>query len=608
MGITISNIRIKNFRSIESIDVELGLTNLLIGQNNTGKSNFLRAINIALGAMTDVSEVDIFITHNERLEKTKGAIIDIMFRPVGTDGEFTSHFSDFWTGVFTERWITTSPDEAFVGVRTEIKFDITRGDYVVSRKSINQWNDSTDEAQVSRAQIFNEDMRQYLSSFYMDANRDIVQDLRNRKSFFGRVTSGHDMVDEKVKEIEEQLSNVNKMIVESIPSLQQTKDRIGTVGQTIGSVSSNVEIEPLARKISDLNRGMEIVMEDGGGASFPISQSGSGTRSWISFLTFSAFVEDQAKKMKEEDEEIEQYVMLTMEEPEAHLHPQAQRQLFTQMHKFLGQKIITTHSPSIATQSALADYIYISKKNGRTNAVHYKANDNCVVSDGKITREVLNTRAELLFSSVIILCEGITEELALPVYFNEYFGCSTYSHGVSITGIGGQNYKTYLSLVKDFEIPWFIFSDGEANAIKTIRAAVRDVFSQDYACLSNVVIIDNENNYEEHLIADGYCETIIEAICEHEANSNFFNSYVSENDGKLGKGGVVRNYSGETGKIEALMDLCRSRKAEYALPVARKIVLNDNIEKRIPRLISELFDEVAKILGVEENTQPEDAI
>jgi len=46
MGILIRKTRIQNFRSIESIDIELGMTNLLIGQNNTGKSNFLRAINI----------------------------------------------------------------------------------------------------------------------------------------------------------------------------------------------------------------------------------------------------------------------------------------------------------------------------------------------------------------------------------------------------------------------------------------------------------------------------------------------------------------------------------------------------------------------------------
>ena len=606
MGIILAKIRIRNFRSIESMDIELGMTNLLIGQNNTGKTNFLRAINVALGTMTDLSEEDIFVAIDERLAKTKGAIIDIMFRPIDINGTIINEFSEFWTGVFTENWITTSPEGAFVGVRAEIKLDIAKDSYIIDRRSIVQWNESIDSAQPNtRKQSFTEDMRRYLSSFYMDANRDIVQDLRNRKSFFGRVTSGYDMTEDKVQMIEEQLSSINAMIVESIPSLQQTKERIAAIGRTIGSTSSNVEIEPLTRKLSDLSRGMDIVMQDGG-ASFSISQNGHGTRSWISFLTLSAFIENQTERIKTDDAEAEQYVMLTMEEPEAHLHPQAQRQLFSQLQKFMGQKVISTHSPSIVTQSELAGYIYFSKKDGKTIAVQYTASDSHVVPERKIAREVLNTRAELLFASAIILCEGITEELALSIFFNEYFNCSPFSLGVSIVGIGGQNYKTYLSIINDFEIPWFIYGDGEEKAINSVKSAVSDVFGKDYISLDNIIIIGNGNDYEKHLIDEGYDEEIIEAICCYENESNFFTSYITEMNGKKGKGGVPRDYGGAKGRIAALKDLCNRHKAEYALPVAQKIVAVDDINRRIPQLIKKLFDGVAAKLGIRRITHVEE--
>jgi putative ATP-dependent endonuclease of OLD family len=81
-------------------------------------------------------------------------------------------------------------------------------------------------------------MRTYLQSFYMDANRDIVQDLRNRKSYFGRVTSSYDLTQETIDEIEGQLNAANAKIIESIPSLQQTKERISAIGHTIGAASS----------------------------------------------------------------------------------------------------------------------------------------------------------------------------------------------------------------------------------------------------------------------------------------------------------------------------------------------------------------------------------
>ncbi len=75
MGISISKVRIKNFRSIENLELSLSTTNVLIGANNCGKSNFLRAINIALGQNKIVSSEDIYIGKDEVLDNTKCATI-----------------------------------------------------------------------------------------------------------------------------------------------------------------------------------------------------------------------------------------------------------------------------------------------------------------------------------------------------------------------------------------------------------------------------------------------------------------------------------------------------------------------------------------------------
>lgn len=605
MGIILSKVRIKNYRSIESIFLELGLSNLLIGQNNTGKTNFLKALNLAVSGSADISEDDIFIAHDERLERTKTAVIDILIQPVDESGKICNEFSEFWTSVFTDLWITTSTDGNFVGIRTEIKLDPIRDSYGLNRRCIRQWGDSIDAATIEiRKTNFNEDMRTYLQSFYMDANRDIVQDLRNRKSYFGRVTSNYNLTQDTISEIEEQLNVANAKIIESIPSLQQTKERIAAISQTIGAGNSSIEIEPLARKITDLNKGMDIIMQDGHAASFPIAQHGYGTRSWISFLTLSAFVENQNQKLKE-DEEAEQYIMLTMEEPEAHLHPQAQRQLFEQISHFQGQKIVSTHSPSIIAQSALTDAIYFSKRDGKTTAIRYKADD-ANTDQELIFREVINTRADLLFASAVILCEGITEELALPVFFAEHFGCAPYSLGVSIINTGGQKYKLYLSLIKDFDIPWFIFSDGEAATIQTVKAAIQDVLGLNVDDLQNVTILENGDDYEDYLIREGYSDLIIEAICEHEEDATFFDSYIERMNGQKRKGGSTRDYTNASGRNDALIDLCHERKTEYALPVAKKIIEKAETGKRVPSKVEALFSVLVDNLGAVEAPGVED--
>lgn len=598
MGIILSKIRIANYRSIESLSLDLGMINLLIGQNNVGKTNFLKALNLVISGSNDISENDIFVAREERLSRTKIAIIDILLQPINESQEICEEFSDFWTSVFTETWITTNISEGnYVAIRTEIKFDPIKDNYSLNRRCIRQWGDKIENAQIDNKRVvFNEDMRTYLQSFYMDANRDIVQDLRSRKSYFGRVTSDYVLSQETIDEIEEKLSAANAKIIESIPSLRQTKKRIAAIGNTIGSPNSNVEIEPLARKISDLNKGMDIVMQDGNAASFSIAQQGYGTRSWISFLTLSAFVENQSEKLQEDDD-AEQFIMLTMEEPEAHLHPQAQRQLFDQISHFKGQKVISTHAPSLVAQCALEDVIYFKKQDGKTTATRYRGNVSNSGDEESIFREVLNTRAELLFASAVVLCEGITEELALPVFFANYFGCAPYSLGINIVNTGGQKYKPYLSLIKDFEIPWFIFSDGEEKTIKTVDAAVRDVFGLGVGDLSNVVILENGDDYERYLIKEGYSNLIIEAICEYEEDKLFFDNYISRMNGQKRKGGIIRNYSDAVGRENALIDLCHENKTDYALPVAKKIVEKAESLKKIPSKIEILLSELKNKIG-----------
>ena len=140
-----------------------------------------------------------------------------------------------------------------------------------------------------------------------------------------------------------------------------------------------------------------------------------GTRSWISFLTLGAYVDWEKQRLVEDDPESESYIMLTMEEPEAHLHPQAQQKLYSQLCKFSGQKIISTHSPSIVAQAELCDLIHFEKINGKTQAHSFNASNYTEEEKNRIKREVISSHGELLFANTILLCEGITEEQALPI-------------------------------------------------------------------------------------------------------------------------------------------------------------------------------------------------
>ena len=609
MSILISKVRIENYRSISNAETELGLINLLIGANNCGKSNFLRAINASIGQGKICSEEDIYIGEGESLDHSRQAIIDIMFRPIDENGKDAKHFSDFWTGVFTEDWITvdeTSGD--YVGIRTTIKHDPLRNEYILERRPINDWRESITSALVGKRKSFTVDMVNYLSAFYMDAQRDVVEDIRDKKSYFGRATSRVDLPPEKVESIEEQLNNVNTEIVESIPALSETSARIASVAPTVGAGDSTVEIEPLARKITDLHKGMDIVFKDGNAARLSISQHGMGTRSWISFLTLGAYVDWERKSLLEEDPEADPFVVLTMEEPEAHLHPQAQQKIYSQLEKFSGQKIISTHSPSVVTQASLDELIHFEKSDGKTIIKRFDPSLYKNEQINRIRREVIATRGELLFSKAIVLCEGITEEQALPIFFEECFECNPIFLGINIIGIGGQNYKTFLLLLKNFGIPWFIFSDGEDSTIKTVDKATLEVFGKSAASYPNVVFIDNKDDYEKQLIHAGYQSEIQTAIDKCEGKQNYIQEYIRKKNHKSSGRqvtdkprcktcgqeiyeDVIRDYDGKGGLDQAIYDCCtdKNAKAKYASYVAQEIVKSKDTYRRIPPKIFELF-------------------
>lgn len=92
------------------------------------------------------------------MSRNKKAIIDLKICPFnGKDIE--KSFSDFWTSVFTDKWITIDEiNGSYVGIRTIIEFDIKKNDYVIVKKPIIEWNDSIETSKVGKRQQYTSDM------------------------------------------------------------------------------------------------------------------------------------------------------------------------------------------------------------------------------------------------------------------------------------------------------------------------------------------------------------------------------------------------------------------------------------------------------------------
>lgn len=620
MGIQLSRIRIKNFRSIESLEVSLDTNNVIIGQNNCGKSNFLKAVHIALTPSASVSEKDIYISENEDLSRDKVAIIDIMIVP--NDSPSSKEFNSFWTSVFTTSWIVSDGiNEDFVGIRTIIQYDAQFDDYIAIKRPIKQWNDSADDAVCGRKQGFNSDMLNYIACYYMDAQRDIIDDLRNKKSYFGKATSSKDMPDEIIQEIESQLNEINQRIVTNTPALKSTEKQMSQIGTIVGGNNAKLQIEPISRKISDLHKGMDVMFQDDSSARFSISDHGMGTRSWISFLTLGAYVNYMQECAQSAVPDSEMFVVLAMEEPEAHLHSNAQKKLYSQIQNFKGQKIVSTHSADIVAQSSIGELVHFQKRHGKTIAHRINMSRYSSEDIAKIQRELIRNKGNTLFSNAIVLSEGLTEELALPIYFKKYFSNDPHSMGVSIIGLDGQKYRHFLCMVTDLSIPWYIFSDGESDAIRCVSQAVQNAYGKSLQECPNVIVLENEEDYEDHLINSGYSKIMIESINDYEKllreeidpdgairdPREFFEKQIQ--DYKRKHTDITEIDESITNCI--LLNVCQKggNKTKYAECIAEGIVNKSSHDKCIPPKVLDLFQVMNKDLGLlKEHTQNDQSI
>src|SRR5665648_86227 len=97
MSILIKTVRIAGFRGLENIEVALEQTTILTGMNNSGKTSFLKALQLALGSRQFVSHDDFF----RGSSASDKIIIDLLITPIKNDGKQCEDFSDRWEILFT---------------------------------------------------------------------------------------------------------------------------------------------------------------------------------------------------------------------------------------------------------------------------------------------------------------------------------------------------------------------------------------------------------------------------------------------------------------------------------------------------------------------------
>ncbi|MBR1033978.1 ATP-dependent endonuclease [Bradyrhizobium liaoningense] len=339
----LTRIRIENFRSIKSLDLDLGETTVFIGQNNSGKTAILDAIRIALTRRwgqrgTGFTEYDVHLATDEDDPKlSPGVLIEIRAEEV-VPGEW--------------------PEELQQGLDEIVQADPSTGRSFVSLRVTCAWNPTSESFEptwnflnaarsplvgVSARRINLERFWQYLPVFYLGALRDAEDEFSPRSQFWGRLLKAMKIPTVLEGRLKRVLDLLNKKLLRADPRLANIATTLtGATKVAARDRDGSVDLRLMPLKSWDILSKAEIILRNEPTWPWlPLQRHGQGVQSLSVIFLFQAFVDHLLKELYEP----ESTAVLALEEPETHLHPQAARTLWGHVNQLPGQKIITTHSP-----------------------------------------------------------------------------------------------------------------------------------------------------------------------------------------------------------------------------------------------------------------------
>jgi len=610
MGILLKHLRVHGFRGLDNIEIDFETTTVLVGTNNAGKTTLLKALQLALSNSFQITDDDFFFSDEEIRDKI---VIDLMFISINEEVEQIIEFEDKWATVFTENRISFDyAGNQMLAFRTIIEENLIRKTFTKKQFLIDEWIDFYNEEKgFWYEKEYANSLNFYFDEipfFYLDANRDILEDLKSKTSFLGKILSSITYNSGDKESIEKLIQDLNKETIDKSEVLTNLHSTLTELDTAMDNPNNTVDITPFTKKLRDLNKGVKINYSQ-----FSMEYHGMGTRSWSALLILKAFILQNTKLAY--DSQVAYYPIIAIEEPESHLHPNAQKKLYSQITNIVGQKIVATHSSYIAGSAKLKEIRSIIKADNTTKVGKIVEGDLSAEEIRKIYRQVINTRGELYFSKVIILCEGETEEQALPLLVKKHFNKSTIELGVDIVGIdGGGNYFPFIYFAEKLHLKWFILSDGETGIIKKLKKDFKklsesDVNVEDVVLPENIVYFDDEDDFESYLIKNGFLEEI-ESCLKSLLNVDDLDELIANKNGSL-KGRiktdnicetcnqnifeeVFRDYEGAEGKISALNDMLSQNKTKYSGLLSELICNSDKI---LPPKLAELFQKVQAILN-----------
>lgn len=472
----LNKLQIKNFRSIKDTD-EFPIKNIfaLVGENNAGKSNIIKAISILVsagaaglsnndfnakddkiiikGTFSELTEAETlrwksYLVNDQLiLEKQLWLELDTRTNKEKVKSEFHGYKAEpkdwflsipkiedqfskpKWIEIINENNLPSyfAPD----GKCTKTQFKAALAKYL-------EENDvEYDDPDISSTQALGlqSNVVAYLPSVYLlEAITDYSDEIDKRSTnttfrrLMGDLSERIIKRDQKYNEIEDALNKIKSLFNKldndqdssRLTSLGSIEDKIKELLKKLMPSVQGVSLSIFIDEIKDIfSRGVSISIDDG--VETDVLEKGHGLQRCIVFTLLQTLIMNERNQLFESSEiDNSPTIILAIEEPELYIHPQLCKLFFDVMRSFADtdQVIYSTHSP-LFIDAFDYDKIGIVKKENIEAGTKIKtcaANEFNDLGEKKIFKGLTRFNPsvnEMFFAQNVLILEGTQDQIAV---------------------------------------------------------------------------------------------------------------------------------------------------------------------------------------------------